>query len=96
MKKLSNRLLMLLTNVVTSLSFEACSDDKDNELDVSQSLIGTWESTEWRINGKSATLRAVFRDNNTGTLSAIYTDGTDTDSYNFEYMLKNPYSDPFF
>lgn len=75
---------------VMQLGFSACSEDTDNDVPTgNSSIVGTWEVTGYKVNGHSATIRVEFGSNKTGTMSSIYDDGTDTDSYRFEYVLRN-------
>ena len=68
--------------------FSACSDDDDKDVAIgNSSIVGVWEVADKTINGHKGTLRVEFRANKTGTMTAIYSDGTDSDSYNFEYVL---------
>lgn len=73
---------------VMAFSISACSDDDDNDVTTgNSSIVGVWEVADKTINGHKATLRVEFKANKTGTMTAAYTDGTDPDSYNFEYVL---------
>lgn len=84
MKYLSMMLMMLALSVCVV----SCGDDDPSEVSGNALITGRWESSEMRINYKEAVLRVEFSSNNKGSLSAIYTDGTDPDTYNFEYVLK--------
>ena len=83
MKYLSMMLMML----ALSVCMVSCGDDDPSEVSGNASITGRWESSEMRINYKEAVLRVEFSSNNKGSLSAIYTDGTDPDTYNFEYVF---------
>ena len=85
MKKINFLFLFGLLSVMM-FGFSACSDDKDVAIGNS-SIVGVWEVADKTINGLKGTLRVEFRANKTGTMTAIYSDGTDSDSYNFEYVL---------
>ena len=71
------------------LGFTACSGDDAKDVEKgNSSIIGVWESLDTEvINGHKGTLQVEFRTNKKGTMSALYTDGTDPDSYNFEYVI---------
>ena len=77
-------LSMLLIMVAMSVCMVSCGDDDDKPANGNSSLVGTWEVSNKVINTRDATLRVEFKSNNKGTMSAIYTDGTDSDS-NREY-----------
>lgn len=79
---------MALFVAMLSLSFTACSDDDDEPASGNRSIIGTWEAQGYTINGHPGTLRVTFNSNNKGVMYAIYDDGTDTDTYNFEFILR--------
>lgn len=70
-----------------ALSISACSDDDEEVTTGNSSIVGVWEVADKTINGLKGTLRVEFRSNKTGTMTAIYADGTDSDSYNFEYVV---------
>ena len=82
-------LSLLLIMVAMSVCMVSCGDDDDKPANGNSSLVGTWEVSNKVINTRDATLRVEFKSNNKGTMSAIYTDGTDSDSYNFEYVKKD-------
>lgn len=87
MKKV-NFLFLFGLLFVMMYGFSACSDDDDKDVATgNSSIVGVWEVADKTINGHKATLQVEFRSNKTGTMTAIYTDGTDPDSYNFEYVL---------
>ena len=87
MKKLNFLFLFGLLSVI-ALSISACSDDDDKEVAAgNSSIVGVWEVADKTINGLNGTLRVEFKSNKTGTMTAIYDDGTDPDSYNFEYVI---------
>lgn len=97
MKTLNNLKFMAMALFVAmlGLSLTACSDDDDdngggNGNTTTSSLIGKWENNEgYTINGHAnTTLQLEFKSNGTGTLTAKYSDGTDSDTYNFEYSAK--------
>ena len=75
--------------VAMSVCMVSCGDDDDKPANGNSSLVGTWEVSNKVINTRDATLRVEFKSNNKGTMSAIYTDGTDSDAYNFEYVKKD-------
>lgn len=77
----------MLVMLACSVGFASCSDDDDDNGGSNGSIIGTWEASGYNLNGHEGTLRIVFS-NNKGTMTAIYNDGTDPDTYNFEYELK--------
>lgn len=89
MKKLK-KFLLLLTAAAMPVLFASCGgDDDDNPTYGDSSLIGTWTAKGYTINGHyDTTLRVQFKSNQKGVMTAAYTDGTDPDTYNFEYTLK--------
>lgn len=89
MEKILRNVFLLLMLIMAPITLSSCSDDEDGyETSGNTSITGIWETSEMTINGKDAILRVEFNSNNKGSISAIYTDGTDPDSYNFEYVLK--------
>lgn len=87
MKKINFLFLFGLLSVMM-FGFSACSDDDDKDVAIgNSSIVGVWEVADKTINGLKGTLRVEFKANKTGTMTAIYSDGTDSDSYNFEYVL---------
>lgn len=81
-------LSIMLVMLACSVGFASCSDDDDDDNGGSNgSITGTWEASGYTLNGHEGTLRVVFSGNK-GTMTAIYNDGTDPDTYNFEYELK--------
>ena len=88
MKKV-NFLFLFGLLFVMMFGFSACSDDDDKDVATGDSsIVGVWAVADQTINGHKGTLQVEFKANKTGTMTATYTDGTDPDSYNFEYVLK--------
>lgn len=90
MKHLSNLKFMAMALFVAmlSLSFTACSSDDDDPKEGNSSIIGTWERSGLTINGLRGTALLKFNTNNSGSVTAIYDDGTDSDVYNFQYIFR--------
>lgn len=88
MKTLKYLSMMLIMMTVT-VCMSACGDD-DDPSNSSNSIVGTWSTSGQNIsiNGHYGTLQLTFNSNSTGNISAIYDDGTDTDTYGFEYVLR--------
>lgn len=82
-------LSMMLFMVMASVCFSACGDDDEPETPIgNSSIVGTWEAEDLLLNQHEGTLRVVFNSNSKGTMTAIYDDGTDSDTYNFEYIIR--------
>ncbi len=87
MKKV-NFLFLFGLLFVMMFGFSACSDDDDKDVAMgNSSIVGVWAVADQIINGYKGTLQVEFKANQKGTMTATYTDGTDPDSYNFEYVL---------
>ncbi len=89
MSKVFKNLFLYLIVATTSLAFVSCGDDDDEPVVGNASIVGAWESTDWTYNGKDVVLRLEFASNNTGSLSVIFSDGTDTSTDRFEYVLRD-------
>lgn len=84
-------MVMLFTNVV----FTSCDDDNDVPTGNS-SIVGSWElGEEVRVNGHKGTLTLEFNSNKKGKIEVHYTDGTDGDTCNFEYVIKEQEGDTY-
>lgn len=69
--------------------FSACSDDDDENVSIgNSSILGTWVNVDWTVNSRKADLRLEFKADKRGSITATYADGTDPDTYNFEYVIK--------
>ncbi len=88
MKTKFTYLLLVIIAMTISFTFTSCGDDDDDVTPGNSSIVGVWEVGDQLINGHPGTLRVEFNSNNKGVISGIYTDGTDPDSYNFEYVIK--------
>lgn len=88
MKKINFLCLFGLLSIMV-FCFSACSDDDDESVSIgNSSIVGIWENTDWTINEHRADLRLEFKADKRGSITATYTDGTDPDTYNFEYVVK--------
>ena len=77
---------MMLVLVTMGFAFSSCSDDDEPTPD--NPIVGTWKMQDEKIiNGHPGEVVIRFNSNNTGAITANYTDGTDADTYNFEYVL---------
>lgn len=88
MKNLNYLFLLGLLSVIT-FCISSCSDDDDKKVPTgNSSIVGIWEVTDQKINGHTGDVRIEFNSNKKGSMTVTYADGTDSDSYNFEYVLK--------
>lgn len=88
MKKLFEKILLLVM-VMIPVGLTSCGGSDDDTVSTgNSSIVGTWEQGEQTYLEHKCTMRIVFNSNNTGVMTADYTDGTDPYVANFEYVLK--------
>ena len=85
MRKMKFLFFMGLLSMILGIS--ACSKSDDKVETGNSSIVGVWEVSNVTINGHKSDLQVEFKSNKKGVMTAKYLDGTDPDSYNFEYVV---------
>lgn len=75
-------MLTIMVVAMLSMTFVSCSDDDDEVVKESSSIVGTWE---WRDDESEDYDIITFRKDGTGTWSQYYDDESEIENFSYQY-----------